>query len=285
MLDNLRRRDGCKTAVTAAQIAKGQLEPLGKRIAVHLEKMRGYEAKAQEKAGVELRKAEDHWNSVSQLLAEAKAKCDSGGFKAFQSKYCPDLGRSRIYELLAIGSGKKTIEASRAATRGRVKKHRAVSVTSTVTDKKEVAKKVWAESAQAMAAARDRQAVQADDDVEARAKLDTQPEDKVVAAAANKLHRELMNFHQTFTPKLDAWVGTKPTNDGLDEIHNALRLVTEELLRLASEISGIRGAAAPRTDPTAEESAAARKAQHAAAEDLAIPGFLLRKQATDEAAT
>jgi hypothetical protein len=44
-------------------------------------------------------------------------------------------------------------------------------------------------------------------------------------------------------------------------------------------------APAPRPELTPEASAAERKAQHAAAENLAIPGFLLRKQATDEAAT
>jgi hypothetical protein len=122
--------------ITAVQIAEGELEPLGKRITAHLERMRGYEALAQQKAGIELKKAENNWITVTQLLAEAKGKCDKGGFKAFQKKYCPDLGRSRIYELLALGSGKKTIEASRAATRERVKKHRLVSVTSGgVTDK------------------------------------------------------------------------------------------------------------------------------------------------------
>jgi hypothetical protein len=98
--------------------------------------MRGYEAKAHEKAGVELRKADNHWNTISQLLAEVKEKCDGGGFMAFQSKYCPDLGRSRIYELLAIGSGKKTLEESRAEKRKRVTKSRGnVSVTSDVADK------------------------------------------------------------------------------------------------------------------------------------------------------
>ena len=136
---------GCKSQTngfTAAQIAQGELEPLGKRITAHLEKVRGYEAEAHEKAGVELRKADDHWNTVTQLLDEAKAKCNGGGFKAFKKKYCPNLGRSRIYELLLIGSGKKTIEESRGATRDRVRKHRAKSVTSadvTDTDDKTVA--------------------------------------------------------------------------------------------------------------------------------------------------
>jgi hypothetical protein len=130
------------TKVTAAQIEKGcpiEVEALGYRIAAHLKKMRDYEIKAHEKAGVELRKAEDNWTTVTQLLAEAKAKCDAGGFKAFKKKYCPDLSRSRIYELLEIGSGKKTLEESRAATRARIAKHRGkVSVTNDVTDKSTV---------------------------------------------------------------------------------------------------------------------------------------------------
>jgi hypothetical protein len=114
-----------RALVRKTQIVKGELEPLGKQIAAHLEKMRGYEAKAQEKAGVELNKADEHWNSITQLLAEAKAKCDAGGFKAFKEKYCPNLSRSRIYELLAIGSGKKTVEESRTKNAEANKKYRA----------------------------------------------------------------------------------------------------------------------------------------------------------------
>ena len=110
--------------VTAAQIEKGELESLGKRIMAHLEKVRTYEAKAHEKAGVELHKADDNWNSFTQLLAEAKAQCDTGGFKAFKRKYCPNRQKSRIYELLAIGSGKKTLEETRAEKRARVAKSR-----------------------------------------------------------------------------------------------------------------------------------------------------------------
>jgi hypothetical protein len=129
-----------KNGFTAAQIEKGKLDDLGKRIEAHLEKMRGYEAKAQEKAGVELREADDHFNTITQLLAEAKAKCDTGGFNAFRQKYCPDLSRSRIYELLAIGEGKKTLEEIRAEKRARVAKSRSKKVSATpppVADKSE----------------------------------------------------------------------------------------------------------------------------------------------------
>jgi hypothetical protein len=113
-----------RALVRETQIAKGELEPLGKEIAARLEKMRGYEATAQEKAGVELKKADDHWNSITQLLTQAKKKCDEGGFKAFKEKYCPNLSRSRIYELLTIGSGKKTLEESRAKNAEANRRHR-----------------------------------------------------------------------------------------------------------------------------------------------------------------
>jgi hypothetical protein len=134
------------TKVTAKQIEKGcptaiEVEALGYRIAAHLKKVRDYEAKAHEKAGVELRKAEDNWTTVTQLLAEAKAKCNAGGFKAFKEKYCPNLSRSRIYELLEIGTGKKTLEESRAAKRESVAKSRRgkkVSTTNDVVDKSAV---------------------------------------------------------------------------------------------------------------------------------------------------
>jgi hypothetical protein len=61
------------------------------------------------------------------------------GFEAFHSKFCPELGQSRTYELLAIAAGTKTVEQLRAETRERVARHRAekassVSVTVTETD-------------------------------------------------------------------------------------------------------------------------------------------------------
>ena len=126
--------------VTAKQIENDcptEVEDLGHRIAAHIQAARGYEAKAHEKAGVELRKADNNWTTVTQLLTEAKAKCDTGGFEAFKEKYCPDLSCSRIYELLQIGSGKKTLEESRAAKRASVAKSwgKKVSTTNDVVDK------------------------------------------------------------------------------------------------------------------------------------------------------
>jgi hypothetical protein len=135
------------TKVTAAQIKKGcptatEVLALGFRIHKQLKKVRSYEAKAQAKAGVELRKADDNWITVTQLLAEAKAKCNAGGFKAFKEKFCPNLSRSRIYQLLEIGTGKKTLEGSRAEKRAIVaksrKKGKKVSTTDDVVDKSAV---------------------------------------------------------------------------------------------------------------------------------------------------
>jgi hypothetical protein len=100
------------------------LQNLGKQIADHLQRAR----KAEEKA-------EQHYIAVLQLLEKAKQDCDEGGFAAFQEKFCPDLGRSRVFELKAIATGKKTLEDTRAATRERVARHRARQVESvTVTD-------------------------------------------------------------------------------------------------------------------------------------------------------
>src|SRR5262249_28762166 len=70
-------------------------------------------------------KANQHTISAAQHLARAKERCDDGGFEAFRNKYWPDLGKSRVYELLSIGNEKKSIEEVKASTRARVAKHRA----------------------------------------------------------------------------------------------------------------------------------------------------------------
>jgi hypothetical protein len=103
--------------LTATQVEKDcptKLQELGKCIAAHLEKARKCEDKA-----------DQHYRSIAQYLAEAKKACDDGGFDAFHKKFCPNLGRSRVYELVAIGANKKSLEATRADTRKRVAKLRA----------------------------------------------------------------------------------------------------------------------------------------------------------------
>ena len=103
--------------ITAAEIAENcpaRLTELGQRIAAHLEKA----ARCDQKAN-------DHRISAGRLLAEAKKLCDEGGFAAFHERFCPNLGKSRTYELLAIASGRKSLEQSRAINAERNRKHRA----------------------------------------------------------------------------------------------------------------------------------------------------------------
>jgi hypothetical protein len=100
------------------------LRDLQKQIAAHLDKADKYDEKA-----------DQHRTSASQLFARVQELCDEGGFAAFHEKFFPNLGRSRVYESLAIGTGKKSVEDIRASTRERVARHRANKATSvTVTD-------------------------------------------------------------------------------------------------------------------------------------------------------
>jgi hypothetical protein len=103
--------------VTAAQVEKDcptEVQDLGRRLAAHYDKLTKCEDKA-----------EQHKIAIGQLLVRAKEVCDAGGFAAFRERFCPQLGKSRAYELLQIASGKKTSEETKAATRDRVREHRA----------------------------------------------------------------------------------------------------------------------------------------------------------------
>jgi len=102
---------------TAPQIEKdcpARLQQIGREITERLKK-----------AEKQAKLAADQVVAVDQLLAEAKVLCDEGGFNAFQQMFFPDLGKSRVYELLAIGTNKKSAEEIRSNTRARVAKHRA----------------------------------------------------------------------------------------------------------------------------------------------------------------
>jgi hypothetical protein len=88
--------------LTAKQIKSARNLPprliaIGREIEVRTSKADGYHARAV-----------DHVDSIKALLVEAKSFCDKGGLNAFRKRYCPSLGRSRAYELLAIASGKKS---------------------------------------------------------------------------------------------------------------------------------------------------------------------------------
>jgi hypothetical protein len=108
-----------------------RLRDIGKLIAARLEKI-----------DKQIEQAENHSISVNQLITQAKALCDEGGFNAFREKFFPNLGKSRVYELLAIGTSKKSVEEVKARTRARVAKYRAnkaaSSVSVTVTDNSEL---------------------------------------------------------------------------------------------------------------------------------------------------
>ena len=45
------------------------------------------------------------------------------------------------------------------------------------------------------------------------------------AAKANKLDRELWDFHKKFVKKFDRWLKTTPSEEGLDMMQNAMHLV------------------------------------------------------------
>jgi hypothetical protein len=111
--------------ITAADLKRGcpqALQDWGKHIAAHYEKARKYEEKADE-----------HYRSMAHYLAQAQAACDDGGFAAFRKRFCPNLSKTRAYQLLEIANGKKTIEDIRAGTRERVAKHRAKRASDSVT--------------------------------------------------------------------------------------------------------------------------------------------------------
>lgn len=110
---------GGPNKVTAAQIEKAlrlppRLQEIGKEINARLAKV-----------DAAFEQAENHKIAISQLLGEAKALCDEGGFEVFREKFCLGLSNSRSYELHAIAAGRKTIEQTKAETRERQTKHRA----------------------------------------------------------------------------------------------------------------------------------------------------------------
>ena len=123
--------------------AKAELEEIGKQIATRVKIMQDYDAAAEEKAGHDLRKAQDERDTIHNvLLVQARAKCKEAGesFEKFRKQYCPDLSRSRLYTVLAIADGRKTVEQDRAEKRESVAKSRAkVSSTSAVGDSPRVA--------------------------------------------------------------------------------------------------------------------------------------------------
>ena len=103
--------------LTAAEIEEdcpARLQQIGREITERLKK-----------ADKQTELADNNVIAVDQLLAEARELCDADGFDAFRKQYCPALGRSRAYAVLAITAGKKTVEQDRAESRVRQAKKRA----------------------------------------------------------------------------------------------------------------------------------------------------------------
>lgn len=108
------RKPSLLTAAMIADNCPDKLADLGKRITVHLEKAAQCD-----------KKADDHRASAGQYLLQAREACDEDGFDAFREKFCPELGRTSVYEMLAIATGKKSVEEVRASSAERSKKYRA----------------------------------------------------------------------------------------------------------------------------------------------------------------
>jgi hypothetical protein len=97
--------------VSAADVIDGKLPPELQDLA--------------ERIKVSLKKADNYYISVGQYLAEAKKLCDEEGFEAFRDRFCPNVCRSRIFELLGLASGNITLEDLRAKNAERKRKQRA----------------------------------------------------------------------------------------------------------------------------------------------------------------
>ena len=66
----------------------------------------------------------DHELAAGLRLIEAREQTGAT-FPEFLQKFCPNLKKSRAYQLIAIAGGKTTVEAERTKTAERVRKHRA----------------------------------------------------------------------------------------------------------------------------------------------------------------
>jgi DNA repair exonuclease SbcCD ATPase subunit len=122
----------------AKQAALDDLEQEGKNVAVLVEKIKQYEKSAEEKAGGDLKKAQDFRDTLAKELARIEPKCKAAGMKVadFKKKYAPDFGRTKLYELLRIGRGDTTTEEARAHKTEKKRQERAAksSATSDVAD-------------------------------------------------------------------------------------------------------------------------------------------------------
>lgn len=118
-----------------------ELAKLGREIAARVKNMKKYEEQAEEKAGFEIKKAMDERQAIEhKMIPEARVKCKAAGkpFREFQAEYFPDMGRTKLYKVLAIADGRTTEEKEREKERNKKRAQRAqakaVSGTSPVPD-------------------------------------------------------------------------------------------------------------------------------------------------------
>jgi hypothetical protein len=116
---------------------KDALEQSAKRVAALYRSMRECEADAEAKAGFELKKAAEKRAALEKALLEARVLCKAAGedFKAFQEKYAPDYKRTRLYQVLSIADGRKTVEGIREEERDKKRRQRGRPGQSNVPDK------------------------------------------------------------------------------------------------------------------------------------------------------
>jgi hypothetical protein len=104
----------------AEMTVAAKIEALGADVAARVEKMRKYESSAIEKAGHDLKKADELRVSIHAQLKKAKALCREADapmtFKEFQAKYAPNIGRTQLYQILAIADGRTNGGVGRAPT-------------------------------------------------------------------------------------------------------------------------------------------------------------------------
>ena len=120
----LRRREPAQIELKAVE----ELVELGRQIAARYKNMQKYEAAAYEKAGYEYEKAKAEREAIeNKLLPEAREKCKAAGksFAEFKQKHCPDMGRTKLYQVLAIADGRTSIEKIREKEREKKRGQRA----------------------------------------------------------------------------------------------------------------------------------------------------------------
>jgi hypothetical protein len=256
--------NGTEHKLTAEKITEACptiLQNWGKHIAAHLEKARKYDDKAKQ-----------HYTAIGEYLARAKQACDDGGFNAFRERFCPDLGRSRTFELLQIAREKKSVDEIRASTRERVAKHRAKKVDESVTVTDSPPEVQEAGTTDDQVEARARPAAKAGESVT----VTDSPEAPTVVGelAANARDELLYNFNSAVVEVVritknqagKRFVNTSVPADDLARLGKLLREVAT-LKRAGTSKPTVTAASCGNDTVSPEESAEEMKARHAAFEE------------------